>query len=291
MNRRRPFVFLLLASLAGPVTAEPLLRKDLVYRRTQGQALHLDLATPAKEKGPVPLVVCVHGGAWVGGHRAGHHRTIRLLAEQGFAAATVQYRLAPGARFPAQLEDVRQALAYLGTRAGEFELDMRRVGALGDSAGGHLVLLLGLAQGKLGDAEKAPRIGAVVNFFGPTDFPAWKVPPLGEVMLRLGIKKDSNRILEEFLGTSDKKAQVMQDASPIRYVDASDPPVLTFQGTLDPLVPADQARRLHAALKKVGVTERLEILEGASHGWKGERLERTDRITLEFLRRHLGKDE
>lgn len=285
----RRFAIALLTFLAATssLRAEPGLRKDVVYRRTAGVDLHLDLALPDKTKGPFPLVICVHGGAWVGGHRAGHHRTIRLLADRGFAAATVQYRLAPGARFPAQLEDVRQALAYLETRAGDLDLDMQRVGALGDSAGGHLVLLLGLAQGKLGDAEKAPRIGAVVNFFGPTDFPAWKVPPLGEVMLRLGIKKDSNRILEEFLGTSDKKAKVMEDASPITYVDAKDPPVLTFQGTLDPLVPADQARRLHAALKQAGVPERLEILEGASHGWKGEKLARTDRLTLEFLGKHL----
>jgi dipeptidyl aminopeptidase/acylaminoacyl peptidase len=63
--------------------------------------------------------------------------------------------------------------------------------------------------------------------------------------------------------------------------------VLTFQGTADPLVPAGQAKALHEALKKAGVTERLVLLEGAGHGWGGKEKERTDRLTLEFLDRHL----
>jgi dipeptidyl aminopeptidase/acylaminoacyl peptidase len=128
----------------------------------------------------------------------------------------------------------------------------------------------------------------VVNYFGPTDLRTWSATPQGDALLKQAVNgRDSNGLLKDLLGTSDRKAAAVAKASPITYVDAKDPPVLTFQGSADPLVPAEQARVLHEALKKAGVVEKLVLLEGAGHGWGGKEKERTDRLMLEFLDRHL----
>jgi acetyl esterase/lipase len=270
----------------GPARAQDVpLQRDIVYGKAGGVELKLDLARPAKGDGPFPLVVCLHGGAWQLGHRSDQHARLRLLADHGYVAASVGYHLAPKHPFPAQIEDARCAVRFLRAHAKDYKIDPKRVAAAGDSAGGHLALLLGLM-----DAEDDPpsKVQAVVNYFGPTDLRTWSATPQGDALLKVAVRgKDSNALLKDFLGTADRKAAVVAKASPITYVDAKDPPVLTFQGTADPLVQAEQAKALHAALKKAGVVEKLVLLEGASHGWGGKDKERTDRLMLEFLDRHL----
>ena len=113
---------------------EAAIQKDIVFGKGGDVELKLDLAQPPKG-GPFPLVVCVHGGAWQFGHRSAHHRTIRLLARHGYVAASVQYRLTPKYRFPAQIEDVKCAVRFLRANAKKYKIDPERVGALGDSAG------------------------------------------------------------------------------------------------------------------------------------------------------------
>jgi acetyl esterase/lipase len=275
-------------ALAGVVPARAQdvpIQKDIVYGKAGGEELKLDLARPAKGEGPFPLVVCLHGGAWQLGHRSAQHPRLRLLAGHGYVAATVGYRLAPKHPFPAQIEDARAAVRFLRAHAKDYNIDPSRVAAVGDSAGGHLALLLGLMDAKDDPPSKAQ---AVVNYFGPTDLRTWSATPQGDAILKAAVKgKDTNALLKDLLGTTDRKAAVTAKASPLTYVDAKDPPVLTFQGTADPLVPAEQAKALHEALKKAGVVERLVLLEGAGHGWGGKDKERTDRLMLEFLDKHL----
>jgi acetyl esterase/lipase len=285
--------WLTLAGLA-PVRAQDVpIQKDIVYGKAGGVELKLDLARPAKGDGPFPLVVCLHGGAWQLGQRSDQHARLRLLADHGYVAASVGYRLAPKHRFPAQVEDAKCAVRFLRAHARDFKIDPNRVAAAGDSAGGHLALLLGLMdakdglEGNGGSAGQPSKVQAVVNYFGPTDLRTWSATPQGEAILKAVVHgKDSNALLKDFVGTADRKAAVVAKASPITYVDAKDPPVLTFQGTADPLVPAEQAKALHEALKKAGVVEKLVLLEGAGHGWGGKVKERTDRLMLEFLDRH-----
>lgn len=265
--------------------------KDIVYGKGGDVDLHLDIAQPSSGGGPYPAVVCVHGGAWVAGHRGELHGIVRYLAQNGYVASTITYRLAPKDPWPAQIEDVRCAVRFLRANARKYNVDPNRIAVLGASAGGHLSLLAGLMQdgpeGKGGHADESSKVQAVVNYFGPTDFRVWTVPQLGENLLRIGVRRDSNGILKDFLGTSDRKAEIMAIASPVANVHKKAPPVLTFHGTLDCLVPDSQARILHDALKKADVPERLEILEGAPHGWTGAAQERTNRITVEFLNKHL----
>lgn len=284
--RRLALVAWLALACLVPARAQDVpIQKDIVYGKAGGEELKLDLARPAKGEGPFPLVVCLHGGAWQIGHRSSMHPQVRLLAGHGYVAATVGYRLAPKHPWPAQVEDARAAVRFLRAHAKDYHIDPNRVAAVGGSAGGHLALLLGLMDD---GGEPPSKVQAVVNYFGPTDLRTWSATPEGDALLKAAVNgRDSNGLLKDLLGTADRKAPVVARASPITYVDAKDPPVLTFQGTADPLVPAEQAKALHAALKKAGVAEKLVLLEGASHGWGGQEKERTDRLMLEFLDKYL----
>ena len=285
-TRRLALVAWLALACLVPARAQDVpIQKDIVIGEAGGELLKLDLARPAKGEGPFPLVVCLHGGAWQIGHRSAQHPRLRLLAAHGYVAASVDYRFAPKHPWPAQIDDAKAAVRFLRAYTKDYHIDPNRVAAVGDSAGGHLALLLGLMDDK---GEPPSKVQAVVNYFGPTDLRTWSATPQGDALLKAAVNgRDSNGLLKDLLGTSDRKSPAVAKASPITYVDAKDPPVLTFQGTADPLVPAGQAKALHEALKKAGVAEKLVLLEGAGHGWGGKEKERTDRLMLEFLDRHL----
>jgi len=277
-----PLAVLAFCSSAFAANVLPM-EKDITYGKAGDVELKLDFVRPEGD-GPFPTVVCIHGGGWRAGNKARWHGLMQALAKQGFAAASVAYRFAPQYKFPAQVEDVKCAVRFLRSKAGDWKLDSKNFAALGDSAGGHLSLMLGVTskddglEGGGGCAEFDSTVQAVVNFFGPTDFMA---PPAGApnpIVLAL---------VSDFLGTADQASPVMKKASPISYVKKEQAPILTFQGTNDPLVPLDQARRLHAELKKVGAPERLEVIQNAGHGFSGPDADFTNKVGLEFLKTYL----
>lgn len=252
--------------------------KDVVFAEPGGEKLKLDLAIPAQGDGPFPVIVCIHGGAWRAGNKSGMRDWLAALAAKGYAAASIDYRLAPASKFPAQIEDVKDAIRYLRAHAKDLKLDAEHFATLGESAGGHLALLAAFTDAKDGLEGKADanapntRVQAVVNFYGPTDFTSktdWDA-------FRLAQAKD-------FLGTADQTAEVVKNASPITYLDAKDPPVLTIHGAGDRVVPIGQAKHLHEALRKDGVKEKLVVLEGQGHGWRGETKSTTMQQSVEFL--------
>jgi len=272
---------------------EILLHRDVVFGKGCDEDLRLDLAMPASGEGPFPLVVCIHGGAWCSGSRSDYFGAIQNLARHGYAAASVDYRLAPESRFPAQVEDVKCAVRYLRAHAAELRIDPRRVGALGDSAGGHLALLLGLMdakdglEGSGGCPDQPSKVQAVADYFGPADFTRWTLSPLVEPFVARTLGKSSRQIVSDFLGARDAHDPVLARASPAHYVGRGDPPVLIFHGTLDMLVPLRQSEMLRDALKKAGVPCTLVPMPGLMHGWGGPRKEETDRQTIEFFDRWL----
>ncbi len=284
---------LLAAALAGPPEPDGV-ERDVVYGRVGDVELKLDLARPPEGKGPFPAVVMIHGGGWQNGDKKVYIPFLQVYAKGGYVAASINYRLTPAHRFPAQIEDVKRAVRYLRERAKELKIDPDRIGAMGHSAGGHLSLMLGFtgpADGLEGaDAGGiSSRVKAVVNYFGPADL-AREGPgviPGNDPEARKKVGDMLDGLIRDFLGTSDRKDPAMAKGSPLTYLTADDPPVLTFHGTEDMLVPVEQARILHDALRKAGVEERLEILEGEGHGWKGEASDRTNRIAFEFFEKHL----
>jgi acetyl esterase/lipase len=206
------------------------------------------------------------------GSKSAYEPIIRQFADAGYAAAAVEYRFAPTHKWPAQVEDVKCAVRYLRAHAKELNIDPNRIGAVGDSAGGHLALLLGLMdpkdglEGNGGNPAVSSKVQAVVNIYGPVDLRTWHVLPEAEAFAVQTFGKSSEALLADFVGTPDRTAPLMAQASPVTYVNAGDPPILTFHGTKDPIVPFEQAKVLQAALEKAGVAQKLVPLEGGGHG-------------------------
>lgn len=275
-----------LAALGFPAEPGPKVQKGIVYSTVDKTELKLDFVQPAGD-GPFPLVIWIHGGAYQIGDRKEHMGAMLALAERGYAGASIDYRLVPKHKWPAQLEDAWAALAFLRGKAKEYKIDPDRVGAAGASAGGHLALMLGLAPR---DGKRAG-IRAVVNIYGPSDLSTLTPTALGDEMLRQGLGKNMNAILLDLLGTSDRKAKIMAEASPLNYVAKGNPPVLTLHGSEDPLCPLVQSKVLHEALRKAGAIEKLLVVEGAGHDetWPADKRDMVNRTMLEFLDKHLKR--
>jgi acetyl esterase/lipase len=259
--------------------------RDLVYGKGGDVDLQLDLAVPAEGKGPFPTIVCVHGGGWRGGKRQDVGQLTQLLAKKNFVAATVTYRLAPKYQFPAQIEDCKAAVRWLRANADKYRIDADRIGAVGFSAGGHLVCLLGAADDKAGlegaggNPSQSSRVQAVVSFFGPTDFTD-----------RNWDKSAEDFFLVPFLGGSfEDKKEAYRKASPIVYATADDPPFLFFHGTKDKLVGIDQSEKMNKKLQAAGVSARLVTMQDEGHGWGGAKMTQSLDQTVHFFEEKLRK--
>jgi acetyl esterase/lipase len=253
-----------LASIANPAAAQSIqFDPDVTYGHAGGQDLKLDLARPTDSARALPCIVFVHGGGWAMGSKNVYDSAIRAAAAQGFVAATIEYRLAPDFRFPAQVEDVKCAVRFLRASTKRFDIDPDRIGAIGDSAGGYLVMMLAVTrpedgfEGDGGSPGVSSSVQAVVSLYGPTDFNAGDIPEL------------SKPIVQGFMGEQASSRDARAKASPISYVHAGEPPMLLLQGTNDPLVPSTQASLMSAAMAKAAAPGRIELLINASHGFIG----------------------
>jgi acetyl esterase/lipase len=260
------------------------LHRNLEYGAGGGETVKLDLALPEKRDKPLPCIVMIHGGGWRGGNKDGHIQQIFGFAQQGYAAATVQYRFAPQHKFPAQVEDVKCAVRFLRANAEKYNINKDRFGAIGFSAGAHLSMLLGTMgkddgmEGDGGHADQSSQVQAVVSFFGPTDLSADDIP------------NNVISMVDDLVGAKkSEEPELRVAASPVTYVTKGDAPTLMYQGTKDRLVPHTQAYKMADALTKAGVPGRVELLLGADHGWGGKELEHTLKGTTAFFAEHLKK--
>lgn len=270
---------------------EPTVKEGIAYRKAKdGKApdyWKLDLAIPKEGKGPYPVIVCVHGGGWRGGHRKNCESMMKEFAKAGFVSATISYRLTNVAKFPAQIEDCKAAVRFLRAHAKEYKLNPKLIGAVGLSAGGHLVSLMGSAdkraglEGDGGNADQSSRVQAVVSFFGPTDF-----------VVKRWNKAVEDYFLVPFFGDSyEKVKKAYIKGSPIHYVTKDDPPYLFFHGDKDPLVGLYNSVNMAEALKKVGVSAEVIVMKGEGHGWRGEKQKDSLKRTLKFFGEKLKKTE
>lgn len=234
----------------------------ITYSRANGQDLKLDLVMP-RTGGPFPALVTIPGGGWEWIAQPESMLILdELLAERGFAAAEVLYRLAPRDRFPAQIEDCKAAVRWLRANAARYNLDPERIGALGFSSGAQLACLLGVTrppdglEGEGGHPEQSSRVDAVVSYFGPTDFTE-----------RVWLERYEKRLLFTVLGaTYAERPDLYRKASPVSYVYPEAPPFLFLHGTEDPIVPIEHSRLLAARLQAAGVPARLIEVPGQGHG-------------------------
>jgi acetyl esterase/lipase len=217
----------------------------------------------------LPLIIWVHGGAWLGGSKA-NPPALQFLS-RGYAVASINYRLSQHAPFPAQIEDCKSAIRFLRAHAKEYNIDPERIGVWGESAGGHLVALLGTSGGNVplaGDhpqnANQSDRVQCVVDFFGPTDL--LQIPAMAGPDVKYDFN-GPNSLLTRFLGgPMNTKQHLATIANPITHISKDDPPFLIVHGTADPIVPIGQSKILNDALKKAGIESEMISVKGAGHG-------------------------
>lgn len=248
---------------------------DIPYGQVGKRVLAMDLLLPPPPREAlVPAVVWLHGGGWYSGdkRRVITNGMLDDLPRAGFALASVGYRLAGEAPFPAPIHDVKAALRFLHAHGASIGIDPARIAIAGFSAGGHLAALAATSAGVSdleGDEDSASdptRVAAAIVLAGPTDFlqnPRATDPaqnplaaasvPCGEHMLLGGA------VLERVEGA--------RLANPLRYIRPGMPPFLIVQGAEDEIVPLSQAELLYDALRAAGADATLVVVEDGNHGF------------------------
>jgi acetyl esterase/lipase len=237
--------------------------RDIVFAEVDGRKLALDLYLPAKQR--PPLIVWVHGGAWSAGSKS--DMPLGHLVPDGFAIASVDYRLSGVAPFPAQAQDIKAAIRFLRAKASELGIDADRIAISGSSAGGHLAQLVGVTngnrelEGSIGVTSESSNVQAIVSFFGMSDFTTilQQSTPHG-----LSVRVPA---LQKLLGGQpSEKPDFARLASPVFHVNAKSPPLLLIHGDADPQAPFEQSREMEAAYQKAGARLQFEVIKGGGHG-------------------------
>lgn len=257
--------------------------KEIEYSNPDNQHLQLNMARPKSGEGLFPAVVCIHGGGFRAGHRDGYNKLCVQLAERGYVAVTVSYRLAPKYQFPAAVHDVKAAVRWLRANAKKYNVDPARIGTTGGSAGGHLAQFLGVTagvaqfEGDAGKLDQPSHVSCVVNVYGPSDFTK-----------SYGASVDAAQVLPLFLGGDlehERHRHIL--ASPLYWVTPNAAPTLCIHGTKDAYVAYEQATWIVDRLKAADVDAELLTLEGAGHGFKGDDAVKAERALLAYFDKHL----
>ncbi len=247
---------------------------DLEYANVDGESLRLDLYLPEKSDTKPPLLVWIHGGGWTKGSKSQFNPIFVRLTAEGYAAASIDYRLDGIVSHPKQIHDCKGAVRWLRANAEKYDYDVTRIGVGGGSAGGHLVLLLGLSSGVEelegdvgGNLAQSSLVHAVVDLYGPSD-------------LELFAEKS-----ERF--RNNKAPELLKSASPVTYLTKDDPPLLILHGDKDQLVPLGQSKHMHKLYEEAGLESSLHVIDGAGHG--GPQFSDSPRYELvkKFLDRHV----
>jgi acetyl esterase/lipase len=262
-------------------TFEVTVHRDIEFAEVDGVKLLLNLHMPNEVENP-PLVMYIHGGAWLGGDR--NSCGTCWIAKHGCAVASIEYRMSYEAIYPAQIHDCKGALRWLRANQNEYDYDATRVVVAGASAGGQLAALMGTTGGvetlegtTAGHAAESTLVQGVIDYFGATDFvmrsknqPSKTEHPQGSVYKLFG-------------GSVSDNIGLARSASASAFVDPSDPPILILHGDKDPVVQLTQSARLKVVYEQHKLDALLHIEMGKGHGWKRTDLE-TERI-LDFLQK------
>ena len=238
--------------------------RDVVYGTIDGRDLLLDVYLPESVDAPA-LVVWVHGGAW----RRGTKEPIPAgFVENGFAVASLDFRLSTEAQFPAQVHDIKAAIRFLRGESSRFGFHTDRIAISGRSSGAHLAALVGVTnghralEGTIGDhLDASSDVQAIVSYFGASNLTTIlsQSTPHG-----LSVRGPA---LDLFLGAQpDAAPQIAELASPVFHVDGDDPPLLLLHGDQDPQMPINQSHELEGTYRRHGLEVRFDVVHGAAHG-------------------------
>ncbi len=257
------------------------------YSNADDQHLQLNLASPKSGDGPFPAVLCIHGGGFRAGKREYYDALCIKLAERGFVAATMTYRLAPKYQFPAAVHDTKAAVRWMRAHADKHKINPDKIGVTGGSAGGHLAQFLAVTrdvpefEGTGGHGLMSSHVDCVVNVYGPSDFTK-----------SYGKSVDAHEVLPLWLGGNLETARVQHiRSSPLYWVTPNAAPTLCIHGTEDKYVAHEQAVWMVDKLKAATVEAELLTLEGAGHGFKGADAEKAEQALIAFFEKHLKQSE
>ena len=232
---------------------------NITYLKANNMELKVDVYLPRKAEGPAPTFIYYHGGGWVGGSKEANILRLLPYLEQGWAAVNVQYRLGQVSLAPAAVEDSLCALRWVGRNAEEYGFDTDRLVVSGNSAGGHLALTSGMLPSDTDLAlqcpdTESPSVAAIVNWYGITDV----------VDLLDGANEKAYAV--RWMGSQPNRREIADRVSPMKYVRADLPPIITIHGNADPTVPYAHAVQLHEALDQVEIRNQLITVPNGRHG-------------------------
>lgn len=279
-----------LAQTSNPVISlfpeGTILHGNIAYNNDTLAKHLLDIYLPSNVKGTIPLIVFIHGGGWIGNDKyadIGYMKnTVAEIINSGYALASIDYRFATQANFPAQIQDCNSAVSFLFDNAEKYGFDKERFALMGFSAGGHLASLQGLSNNNQIDDFFMPNTSrdfyfkAVVDFYGPSELTSLKsseAPKAPEAIL-LG-------------ATPVARPDLAKIASPVTYVDKDDPPFLIIHGGNDEIVWNRQSKLLSGWLTTVGVENELIIVPDAPHFGDMFDVEDIRTKVMTFLEKHL----
>jgi acetyl esterase/lipase len=266
--------------------------RDLAYVEDGHERQKLDLYLPAAlpaNGNRLPLIIWIHGGAFRMGSK---DNTVFDLVPfeyltQGYAIASINYRLSQHAKFPAQIEDCKAAVRWLRAHADQYQLDVARFAAWGPSAGGYLSAMLGttghVSQFEVGaHLDQSSQVQCVVDYFGPTDFLQMDDQRLPHGQIHNPADSPESELVG---GAIQDHVDAVKRANPVTYVTPVAPPFLIVHGDADPLVPHGQSVLLANALQQANVIVTFYTVKGGGHGHFTDPA--VPGMTRKFLSQHL----
>jgi acetyl esterase/lipase len=239
---------------------------NVTYLTATGFEAKLDVYRRRDATTPQPTMIFYHGGGWVGGTKEASFMSIMPWLEMGWNVVNVEYRMARVALAPAAVEDALCALRFVVAQAKNYNIDTARIVVSGESAGGHLALAAGMIPasagftnicsggGFAGYENTVPKVAAIINWYGITDLNDMLAGP------------NARSYAVQWVGALADRDAVAKSVSPLTYVRAGLPPILSIQGDADPIVPYSQNVRLRDALTKAGASNELFTVPGGGHG-------------------------
>ena len=262
---------------------------NITYAKANNIELKLDLYAPKNRTNPTPTLILFHGGGWVDGQKERNVLFLLPYLAMGWSAVNVEYRTGHQSPAPAAVEDARCALRWVGYHAREYSLDPSKFVLTGTSAGGHLSLITGMLPANTAFDRQCtiqgndrwntatvpePKVAAIVNWFGISDVADLLDGP------------NAKNYVREWFGSMSNAEQLAKQVSPINYVRAGLPPIITIHGENDDVAPYNHSVRLHAALDKAGVPNQLVTIRGRKHGgFNRDEMASSYTAIREFLRK------
>jgi len=269
---------------AAHVQNQYAVQANVTYLTASGYESKLDIYRRRDVQTPQPTLVFYHGGGWVGGTKEAAFMSLMPWLEMGWNVVNVEYRKARVAEAPAAVEDAICALRYIVTNAKDNNIDIDKIVVSGESAGGHLALAVGMTPstagfasicaggGFRGNETNVPKVAAIINWYGVTDVNDLLAGP------------NARAYAVQWVGSGRNRDEVAKAVSPITYVRAGLPPILSIQGDADLVVPYSQNTRLRDALTKAGTPNELLTIPGGGHGnFKPEERSKAYAKIREFL--------